>query len=231
MHAASTLLPQRALNVPVKLVNTSDEQVSSPMGFVVADVEPVEIRSIVTENQLAERATDENTRNNIESMIARVDSDLAEDDRAKLRDILYDYSIAFSLREDDIGHATAVKHSIDTGDARPVRQRLRWQPPAHQAAIDSCVSSMLKLGVIEPAQLPWAANLVIVLKKNGDYRACVDFRGLNSITRGDAYSLPRIDACLDALSGSSWFSTFHLRDSFYQLQVEKRDRQKTNYIC
>jgi hypothetical protein len=67
---------------------------------------------------------------------------------------------------------------------------------------------MLKRGITEPAQPPWAANLIMVRKKNGDYRACVDFRGLNYVTRGDAYSLPRIDVCLDALSGSTWFFHF-----------------------
>jgi predicted aspartyl protease len=199
--AAGTLLPQRAVDVPVKVINTANEQVFLPKGFEVADVEPVKIGSAVADGQCADRVLSENSRDIIENMIMCVDSDVSEANRAKLRDILYEFADAFSFQEEDIGHATAVKHSIDTGDARPVRQRLRRQPPEHQAAIDNSVSSMLKRGIIEPAQSPWAANLVMVRKKSGDYRACVDFRGLNLITRGDAYSLPRIDACLDALSG------------------------------
>jgi len=132
----------------------------------------------------------------------------------------------------DIGHATAVSHSIEVGDARPVRQRLRRQAPAHQAAIDDHTASMLRQDIIEPAQSPWAANLVMVQKKQtGEYRCCVDFRGLNAVTLKDAYCLPRIDTCLDALTGATLFSTFDLRNSYFQIELNERGRDKTAFVC
>ena len=114
--------------------------------------------------------------------------------------------------------------AIDVGDARPIRQRLRRQPPAHQAAVDEHVSDILRQGIIEPAQSPWVANLVMVKKKSGECRCCVDLRNLNEVIRKDAYCFPRIDACLEAMTGAAWFTTFDLRSSYYQVEVEERNR-------
>jgi len=90
---------------------------------------------------------------------------------------------------------------------------------------------MLNQGVIEPACSPYASNLVLVRKKDGSYRCCVDYRMLNTTTRKDAYPLPRIDVCLDAMATAKWFSTFDLRSSYHQVQVEPQDMDKTAFIC
>ena len=76
-------------------------------------------------------------------------------------------------------------HNIDTADAKPVRQQLRRHPPAHRDAISQQVYDYLQQGVIEPASSPWASNLVLVRKKDGSYRCCVDYRALNSVTSND----------------------------------------------
>ena len=90
---------------------------------------------------------------------------------------------------------------------------------------------MLAQGVIEPASSPWASNIVLVRKKDGSSRCCVDYRQLNSATRKDAYPLPRIDACLDAIASAQWFSTFDLRSSYHQVKVNPGDNDKTAFIC
>ena len=123
-----------------------------------------------------------------------------------------------------------MKHEIDTGDARPVRQRLRQQTPAHQATIDSHIQSMLRQKIIAPAQSPWSANLVMVKESSGEFRACYDFRNLNSLTKKDAYCLPRIDDCLRALAGATWLTTFDLKNSYYQVDLAEKDREKTSFV-
>ena len=90
---------------------------------------------------------------------------------------------------------------------------------------------MLKQGVIEKAQSPWASNLVMGMKKDKSFRPCIDYRLLNNMTRKDAYPLPRTDMCLDAMSGSVWFSTFDLRSSYHQIPVNEQDRDKTAFVC
>jgi len=89
---------------------------------------------------------------------------------------------------------------------------------------------MLKAGVIEPSCSSWTSNLVVVAKKDGSLRFCVDYRKLNSVTRRDAYPLPSIDECLDALSGSCYFSAFDLRSSCHQLPMDMKDADKTTFI-
>ena len=130
-----------------------------------------------------------------------------------------------------MGRTDVITHVIDTGDNRPVRQALRRQPPAHQQAIRQHVTSMLKQGVIEPARSPWASNVVLVKKKDGSTRCCIDYRQVNSLTRKDAYPLPRTDMCLDAMAGAVWFSTFDLRNSYHQVPLDPQSSDATAFIC
>jgi len=93
------------------------------------------------------------------------------------------------------------------------------------------IDNMLKQGSIEPASSPWASNVVLVKKKDGTLRCCIDYRQLNSVTRRDVYPLPRIDDCLDAMASATLFSTFDLRSSYHQVLVAPQDRDKTTFIC
>ena len=83
--------------------------------------------------------------------------------------------------------------------------------------------------VIEPAQGPWSSPIVLVPKKDRSTRICVDFRKVKSLTRRDAYPLPRIDECLDALSGAQWFTTLDLASGYWQVEVKSEDREKTAF--
>jgi len=121
-------------------------------------------------------------------------------------------------------------HQIDTGDARPMRQTLQRQPCHLLDKIDENVVKMVEAGVIEPSCSPWTSNIVVVSKKNGSLRFCVDYRKLNSVTRRDAYPLPRIDSRLDALSGTQLFSAFDLRASYHQVPMDMKDADKTTFI-
>ena len=84
---------------------------------------------------------------------------------------------------------------------------------------------MLEYGIIEPAASPWASNVVLVKKKDGSLRFCVDYRRLNSITYKDSYPLPLIDNCLNALSGSS-----DLRSGYYNIPIAESNRDKSAFI-
>src|SRR6218665_3719848 len=89
---------------------------------------------------------------------------------------------------------------------------------------------MLKSGVIEPAASEWAANVVLAKKKDGTLRFCIDYRKLNDVTRKDVYPLPRVDACLDALSGAGWFTTLDLRSGYHQVPLRPAEADKTAFI-
>ena len=93
---------------------------------------------------------------------------------------------------------------------------------------------MLACNVIQPstspwATSPWASPIVIVRKKDGSARFCVDYRRLNAVTRKDAYPLPRIDDTLDTLSGLQWFSTLDLLSGYWQVEMAEGDWEKTAF--
>ena len=88
---------------------------------------------------------------------------------------------------------------------------------------------MLQRGVIEPCDGPWASPIVLVSKKDGLTRFCVDYCHLNDVTKKDAYHLPRIQDNLDALRGSTYFSTLHLLSGFWQVAMDPADAGKTAF--
>jgi len=205
--------------------------------------QPCEIKAdtILTELTLA-RCTDENddeilTSSDIKQLylhlsklLEGMDDNVSEDHCCELSGIMREYADVFSKGELDLGEMSLAAHQIDTEDARPMRQTLRRQPHHLLEKIDENVQDMLRAGVIEPSCSPWTSNLVVVAKKDGSLRFWVDYRKLNSVMRRDAYPLPRIDECLDALSGSRYFSAFDLRSSYHQVPMDMKDADKTTFI-
>jgi len=231
VHVSRTLLPAATFsNIPVRVMNVLSQPVTLKSGSRVATVRPVDIvneKGIVAQTSTPCASMAEH----VERLVGKVDSSLPENAVKALRDILEAHVDVFSQSEVDLGLTDVISHHIDTADARPIRQQLRRYPPAHVEAISQDVDNMMAQGVIEPASSPWASNIVLIRKKDGSLRCCVDYRQLNSVTRKDAYPLPRIDACLDAMASAQWFSTFDLRSSYHQVKVAPCDMDKTAFIC
>jgi hypothetical protein len=94
--------------------------------------------------------------------------------------------------------------------------------------IESDCNKMLELGVIRPSMSPWSSPVVLVTKKNGDVRFCVDYRRLNALTIKDSYPLPNICDRLGALGECRYFCTMDLASRFWQIPMDKKDKCKTS---
>ena len=148
----------------------------------------------------------------------------------QLKDLLIEYEDIFIGPNGKVGYTDLVKHYIDTGDAPPKRSVWFRKSFAEKDAIEKEVNHLLKEDKIQLSQSPWASSVVLVKKKDGNLRFCIDYRGLNSVTKKDAYPLPRIDSCLDALTGSKWFSTLDLASGYWQVAMEETSIEKTAFL-
>lgn len=148
----------------------------------------------------------------------------------ELAHLLIDWADVFSKSDYDLGHFTAVKHQIDTGIAKPIRQRMRRTPLGFEAEEEDHLTKMLGSGVIQPSASEWASPLVLVRKKDGSVRWCIDYRALKSVTVKDAFPLPLISECLDTLGGTVFLSTLDLASGYWQIELEEADRNKTVFI-
>ena len=221
---ARTVLPRRHENLPVRVLNTGDREIYFAKGSEVAEATPVVVETVEIE-ALAPPSFE-----HVEPLVDAVDTSVSAEEKSVLRTTLHEFADVFSKSEYDLGCTGLAKHTIDTGDARPIKQTLRRQPFAHLETIDKQVQDMLKTGIIEPSQSPWVSNVVIVTKKDGSARFCVDYRRVNEVTRKDAYPLPRIETCLDALGGARYFSTFDLRSGYHQVKMDEADADKTSFV-
>ncbi|XP_063809856.1 uncharacterized protein LOC135028570 [Pseudophryne corroboree] len=157
------------------------------------------------------------------------DSDTPEERRQGVLQVVKKNAQAFSQYPSDFGKAESVYHHIHTGSSPPIKERHRPLPPAMYQPVRNMISEMKDAGVIHESHSPWAAPLVIVKKKDGSLRFCVDYRKLNAVTHKDAYPLPRIEESLTALKTATYFSTLDLTSGYWQIPMAVEDREKTAF--
>ena len=158
------------------------------------------------------------------------DSHLETDkEKDELAQLLCDNADIFSAPNEPLGRTDRVTHRIDTGSSPPLRLPYRRLPLSKKQALEDEVDKMLDEGIIRPSDSPWASPVVMVTKKDGTCRFCIDYRRLNGITRKNAYPLPRIDESLDSLGGNNWFCTLDLQSGYWQIGMHPDDREKTAF--
>ena len=134
---------------------------------------------------------------------------------------MVEYQHLFVLNDLELGKTSMVKHEIKLSNPVPFKDRYRCIPPHEFDEVHSYLQDMLKVGAIRKSVSPCASPVVLVCKKDGLLRFCIDLRKLNSRTIKDVYSLPRIEEFLDCLNGAIIFTFLDLKAGYWQIEMEE----------
>ena len=141
------------------------------------------------------------------AIIERCRKDLSEEQKKTFYHLLIAYNDVFTISQQNVGRTKVLKHSISVGNAPAVRQAAPHISVYRIEEVQKLLKGMLHDDIIQPTKPLLASPNVLVRKKDGSIRMCIDYRKINAVTRKDAYPLLLIDDTLDTLSGSKWFIT------------------------
>ncbi len=238
---AKTLVDPGKEEVPLRLLNVTKETIHIRKGTVVAELVPIsDVKEVVRYNVVQTSTDGEETNQenddqhqlpaHLEEIWQSSMIELDEEQRGELKKLLNKHSELFSKSKEDLGLTDLVEHHINTGDARPIRQRARRLPLQQREEEKRQIEKMVEQGIVDESQDPWSSPVVLVRKKDNTWRFSIDYRAVNACTAKDAYPLPRIDDSIDHLSGARWFSTLDLQSGYWQVKMAPEDQEKTVFI-
>ena len=190
--------------------NSDSRDISMTAAVTVADVDPQRVERVLEALKLSA-------------------AKLSAEEEQQLRALITEFADVFAFEDSELGCATAVKHSIDTGGHPPIKQQPYRSPVIYREKISQMIDKMRADGIIQPSHSPWASPIVIVPKKDGSLRFCVDYRRLNAVTRKDVYPLPRIEDILASLGEAKRFTSLDLASGYWQIELDESAREKSAF--
>ncbi|GBM19353.1 hypothetical protein AVEN_94468-1, partial [Araneus ventricosus] len=187
---AATLVDLRKEAIPVRVLNLDHKPKTIDKGAVIATCLPV-VDIVSRPQKFSESLRLPSILENLEG--------LNEEQRTAVKELLQEFQNLFSTSDSDVGRCNMTQNRINTGNHPPIKQYPRRLPLAKKEEAERLLKEMVDNGIIEESSGPWASPIVLVKKKDGSTRFCVDYRKLNEITIKDSYPLPRIDDTLYAL--------------------------------
>lgn len=211
--------------IPIRLINATQESIQLKKGTPLCEAQCLE--NVIT---LCEKVVNlPSITPSWDDLVQRASDGLSDHQRTSAVELLEDFKSVFSQHSGDFGRTHLAQHKIDVGDAKPIKQSPRKLPYAKREEANKLLKDMQKHDVIEASNSPWASPVVLVRKKDGSIRFCVDYRRLNDVTKKDSYPLPAIDLTVEALSGASWFSTVDMQSGYWQVEMTPEDKDKTAF--
>ena len=234
---AKALVEPRHSVVPVRVMNPSDRPIKlfckTTLGYCypVDDVVPLNQEPSVRLDRVCcgDNIEKDKLPPHVLPIWESCAGNLNSDQKSTVYSLLMSYVDLFAVDKLDRGKTSLVQHQIDTGTHPPIKQMPRRLPLSKREAEREEVDKMLSAGVIGPSSSPWASPVVLVTKKDGSIRYCIDYRRLNDVTLKDSYPLPHPQDCLEALRESRWFSTLDLQSGYWQIGMHPDDREKTAF--
>ena len=205
-------------------VNPTEEEESAVVDRIAAMPEN-ELEKVIEKPSNHTQLDDE-----VEQILRMAATGMPDQERGKLRELVREYRDVFALTNSELGITDIVHHRIETGDSKPIKLPPHRISPAKIPVIQKELQEMLNQGVVQPSNSPYSAPIVLVKKKDGSTRFCVDYRKLNDVTIKDAFRIPKIDQTFDALRGAKFFSSLDLASGYWQVPVAPEHRNKTAFV-
>ena len=241
-----TYVKRNSQRVPLVLRNDTSREIVLTKGMRIASLSPANLekpvskdwearvqksvleseRPIVLKNTvLGNGKPDPPSPERLEKLFSKIDlsgmGDWLDSQKDKVNQLMKDYHNLFALEDKEMGKTSLVKHKIKLTDSKPFKLRHRRVPPHEYQEVKAHLKEMEEIGAIRKSHSPWSSPVVLVRKKTGELRFCIDLRTLNARTEKDAYSLPRIEDSLDSLNGAKIFSSLDLKSGYWQVELEE----------
>lgn len=215
--------------LPVVVSNESEHDIIIPAKSVIAELSAMQV--ILSHKQSVTNSSEPEPSKATNLTFDFGESPVPPEWKDRITRKLNSMPEVFAQNDTDFGRTDKVKHHIKLSDETPFKLRARPIHPHDVEAVRQHLQELLDAGVIRESESPFSSPIVVVRKKNGQVRLCIDYRKLNLQTVKDAYALPRMDDTFTALSGSKWFSVLDLKSGYYQIEVDEVDKPKTAFVC
>ena len=237
-----SFLKSSSRRVNVGLRNMSCKAVTIKRGTVVAQLSPANVipkmlapKLAQCQPEFAEEKASENSKpglpkttnsDRLIKLFSKLDlsgcDSWSDDEKDSVRSLIEKFHHIFAVEDLELGKTNIVKHEIHLDNYVPFKERYRRIPPHQYEEVKKHLNEMLEIGAIRRSNSPWASAVVLVRKKDGSLRFCIDLRKLNARTIKDAYSLPRIEDSLDTLNGSCIFTSIDLKAGYWQVELDEK---------
>ncbi|CAD6199495.1 unnamed protein product [Caenorhabditis auriculariae] len=147
----------------------------------------------------------------------------------KVKKLVSKFTDVFVQDDKDLTQTPVFTHDIELLDDRPIRQKTRHIPFGLRNEFRKTLDEMLSKGVAEPSSSPYASPVVLVKKKDGTIRVCIDYREINKVIKQDSYPLPKMDSIVQDLGGNRFFSTLDLLAGYWQIPLTEKAKEVTAF--
>ena len=204
----------------ILVVNNTNQTVSLSKGCVIAKVDPIASSRIESVNNLVK-----NTKPG-DCKAWDADVDVPSHYKPQIQKFLKKNKNLFASVDSELGHTSTVTMKIDTGSNPPIKLRPYRTPIQSRQVIEKTIDEMMGANIVHRSKSLWSFPVVIVDKKDGSKRFCVDFRKLNQITKPKSYPLPLIDDILALLGKAKYFTSLDycpIKSGYWQVLMDEAD--------
>lgn len=238
LHVSNSLVTLgQGRRVPLLLTNYTNKTIQLKRGCVVAkciDLESLggeiaEVSSCITDERKLPKHSEPNQFEPKHSYFSLNDINAPKENVLELRKLVGSYSDIFAKSEFDLGKYPhkRVKLSMESGQV--VNKKMYRLPFNDRPLLKQKLDEMLESEIIRPSHSEFSNPFLLIDKKDGTKRLCLDFRLLNKLIKPTSYPLPRVDDILASLNGAKYFSCLDLANSYHQIELDPKDRHKTAF--